>query len=431
MENYSSIRASKKGVASKSCSCSSSDETCSDFPPSCARGRVADLKGIKWGKAKEIKRAKDGPLVTTTKSQSAPLLINDLREQLEEAVKLGFAKYLLQSIVKKLLPKNRVCNCLSRVLSKENGVTVHQSKEHGKCFYGNLSVCSSLWLCPVCAMKISERRKKELALLLERHRDMRGYTLLVTFTFPHKYRDALPELLKMLRDAMRRNKSSRAAQKVRKLAGLIGTVRALEVTHGKRNGWHPHIHELWLLDGSVPESEAIETLKDELYGLWSKACIRSGLPKPSKRHGLDVRNGDYADKYVSKWGLESELTKAHTKKGRGGNCTPWDFLRDIFLTEDQQSKLLFREYAKAFKGQRQLVWSRGLKALYEIEDKKDAEIVREQDDQADFLGRIAFKDWLLILKHEVRGQLLHIGTLGGWEAIKDLIDDLREHDIKK
>jgi len=31
-------------------------------------------------------------------------------------------------------------------------------------------------------------------------------------------------------------------------------------------------------------------------------------------HGLDLRDGKYADKYVSKWGIEHELTKGHVKK---------------------------------------------------------------------------------------------------------------------
>jgi hypothetical protein len=280
----------------------------------------------------------------------------------------------------------------------------------------------------VCATKISERRRAELQLLLERHRATGGFVLMITYTFPHEYRDALPELLEMLREALRRSKGGRPKRRVREWAGLVGTVRALEITHGYRNGWHPHVHELWLLDGSVPENEVIEVLQEELYEFWVSACVRSGLPKPSKRHGLDVQNGEKAEKYVAKWGLESELTKAHIKKGKKGNRTPWDFLRDIFLTDDPQSKVLFREYAKAFKGQRQLVWSRGLKALYEIEDKKDAEIAREYREDSDMLGRVAYEDWKLVLKYEVRGQLLKIAELGGWQAVLDLLEDLKNCD---
>ena len=32
------------------------------------------------------------------------------------------------------------------------------------------------------------------------------------------------------------------------------------------------------------------------------------------QHGLDLRNGYYAEQYVSKWGIEDEVTKGHTKR---------------------------------------------------------------------------------------------------------------------
>ncbi|MGY0205275.1 hypothetical protein ACW7EJ_17835, partial [Acinetobacter soli] len=43
-----------------------------------------------------------------------------------------------------------------------------------------------------------------------------------------------------------------------------------------------------------------------------KACVTSGLDSPSMHHGLDLRNGYYADQYISKWGIEDEITKGHT-----------------------------------------------------------------------------------------------------------------------
>jgi hypothetical protein len=39
--------------------------------------------------------------------------------------------------------------------------------------------------------------------------------------------------------------------------------------------------------------------------------------------------------------------------------TPWDLARDFQETGDCRSAELFREFARAFKGKKQLVWSRG------------------------------------------------------------------------
>ncbi|MBV6575131.1 rolling circle replication protein, Rep63 protein, partial [Acinetobacter baumannii] len=77
------------------------------------------------------------------------------------------------------------------------------------------------------------------------------------------------------------------------------------------------------------------------------------LNAPSMRHGLDLRNGSYADQYVSKWGLEDELSKGNVKKGRNGGFTPFDLLN--FSIEDNEiygkkPSKLFQEFAISMKG---------------------------------------------------------------------------------
>ena len=47
---------------------------------------------------------------------------------------------------------------------------------------------------------------------------------------------------------------------------------------------------------------------------WQNCCKKAGLPIPSIEHGVDLQDGTFADEYVSKWGLEDEMTKGHTKK---------------------------------------------------------------------------------------------------------------------
>lgn len=92
----------------------------------------------------------------------------------------------------------------------------------------------------------------------------------------------------------------------------------------------------------------------ELAPLWIDACVKSGLPSPSLDRGLTVQDGSFADKYVSKWGLESEMTKGHSKIAKIGGMTPFALLENILETGDARSWALFQEYASAFKGKRQL-----------------------------------------------------------------------------
>ena len=57
-------------------------------------------------------------------------------------------------------------------------------------------------------------------------------------------------------------------------------------------------------------------MEEDMYRVWVDCCEKAGLDKPSRKHGLNLRNGDYANNYVAKWGLEHEMTKGHIKRAR-------------------------------------------------------------------------------------------------------------------
>ncbi|WP_458127413.1 hypothetical protein, partial [Raoultella ornithinolytica] len=69
-------------------------------------------------------------------------------------------------------------------------------------------------------------------------------------------------------------------------------------------------------------------MRMQFFEQWKKACEKAGLDQPSYEHGLDLRNGQKAASYVSKWGLEHEMTKGHIKKGKTDSKTPFDLLLD-------------------------------------------------------------------------------------------------------
>lgn len=149
--------------------------------------------------------------------------------------------------------------------------------------------------------------------------------------------------------------------------------------------------------------------QNELTGLWIKACINSGLNAPSMKHGLDLRNGYYAEQYVSKWGIEDEITKGHTKKGREGGYTPFDLLQLSIENQEIYGKLpskLFQEFAIAMKGARQLVWSRGLKKLLDIEEKTDEELAEETEKNAITLTTVEDFIFSLLCHYQKRHEYL-------------------------
>ena len=125
--------------------------------------------------------------------------------------------------------------------------------------------------------------------------------------------------------------------------GELGRIRAFEVTHGRKgtnNGWHPHYHFLQFCQVKADAAQLMDW-RTRLYLRWDACCQRAGLGSPSFAHGIDLQDGRKADRYISKWGLEDELTRGHTKKGRAGGETPFDLLRAVLADkEDRQAAAL-------------------------------------------------------------------------------------------
>jgi len=337
---------------------------------------------------------------------------------LRDAAECRLERFALQSIVRDLLPNSRTAKCL-RWRQKDKTVQVWKSKQHQRAHYKGLQTCSSVWTCPVCAAKISERRRTELQALIAAHEATGGVVLLNTRTFPHQRTDVLADLLDQLAKAEASYKAHRDYKTLAKAFGLVGTVRAVEVTYGS-NGWHPHVHELLFL--SVPV--AIADLEEDLFRIWQGAAVRAGFPSPCRAHGLQLQDGSNAAKYASKWGLESELTQWHRKRGKIESRTPFDLLRQVFEIQDKQAAALFREYAESFHGRHQLQFSRGLKKLYAITEISDDELASLQDDDAVLLGSLSPDQWRLVCDSGQRGSLLEVASSSGWDAVRDLLENL-------
>jgi hypothetical protein len=386
------------------------------------------------------------PLGNITKSSSTPdfkglqpatkidketgEVIQDVKEYCPVSSRLE--RFILQSAAKKALRGSRVTRinvCLTlRIKGAE--ITVRRSQDHKTCCYGGLGTCASVWVCAPCAGKISERRKVELQNAIEQHTSRGGDVLLLTLTNPHYLGDKLADVLEGQRLALKYFNGGRASKAFNESIGYIGSVRALEVTHGRKrtinNGWHPHYHILLFVQSGLD----LERLRVKFYERWLKACIKAKMPAlPDFKHGLRLDDGSKAAAYASKWGLESEMTKGHIKKANDGE-TPFDLLRAYAYDDDKQAAALFREFGETFKGKSQLFWSHGLKARFELEDVTDDELAAEQDDRAAVLGTIELDDWKRILKADVRGEILELAR-HGWEPVERFLLELKNNEQKK
>jgi hypothetical protein len=337
----------------------------------------------------------------------------DLADKLRE---VRTQRYALQSVARKALPNERVSKCLRRV---QNGqVEVWKHLNTNKSFYNGLLVCGSVWNCPLCSAKISERRKLELKTAFDMHTAEGGKIALLTLTFRHKKTDVLKDTIKNFTSATSKFRTGKRYQKIRDRMNVVGSIRVFEITYGK-NGFHPHIHIAIFYFNDVN----LDEIKFQMTDLWEKACAKYGLSILSGV-GLDLQDGEKANEYLSKhgsWSLEQEMSKSHVKTGKQGSLTPFDFLRFYLDSEDPLYLHLFKEYATALKGKTQCYWSRGLKSRFLIDEKSDEETAKESLEEADLLGIIPYEIWKIILKRDLRSNFLDWVEKNGFDSAFEFI----------
>jgi len=322
-------------------------------------------------------------------------------------------RYALQEVARSILREmterngkmtyvHQVRNCLRAKITKKKGVTLFYNVEREQANFGNLQRCYSVWNCPICSMTITEGRRSELKKGLSNWIDLGGHAYLVTFTNSHHKGDDLGQLLQGQKKAFKKFWEKTKVVKMLKCLGYQGRIVATEVTWGQDNGWHPHYHMIFFFDHEIDA----KGLQSYLALEWKDACIKAGLKAPDLIHGVDVRNGTYAAQYVSKWGLEEEVTKGHLKKGLNGSLTPFDLLRGA--STNNHFKTLFKQFADVFKGKQQLVWSKGLKDLLGIKQVTDEELIEETEKTSVEVSELGDMIWQLVLKYEKRAHVLEL-----------------------
>lgn len=330
------------------------------------------------------------------------------------------ARYSLHRAFKQIEPTHRTAQCLWCMVDPKKTVQVMLDVEQQRARYNNLRVCGSVWACPFCSAKISERRAGELSDALVVAKELGLKVALLTCTVPHVAQEALKPLLKKLQRSWRGFMDNRAGQVIQALLGVEGTIRNLETTHGE-NGWHPHFHCLVFYRNDVDLAE----IEGRWAAHWQHVCVKAGLRRPSDAHGLTLQNGDYAAKYVSKWGLEHEMTKSMHKVARKGGRTPFDILRDYEQGLDREENAkLFREFVAAFHGARQLVWSNGLKDLLAVEEVTDEELATREDERPTRLVCELNKEQWWVVRQHYRAALLSLAEKNP-AAIPAFLEDLQ------
>lgn len=348
--------------------------------------------------------------------------------------------FYLQSAAREICNQHRVCACC-RISVPGRDVEIWRDEERRRAKFRNVVRCGSVWVCPVCANSISARRRVELQNAISVW-SKKSIPVMVSFTVRHDKRDELGDTLRTITEAWRDMTSCRQWQTEKKQRGLKGYVRALEVTWGNRNGWHPHLHGLFFLSPEMCIAGFYRNMRE-----WWRDCVTEagGSSKWEYACALTVSDNSIAE-YITKWGHEpetktlerlsrwskaQEMTRVVSKHGQGEHLTPFDFLQ-AYMSDNTSGAAywghLYRKYATATWGQRQLTWSRGLRE--DISNLDDTEQVERIDGYA-LLAIISANDWRAIIDRDERGTILDCAARGDVAMMRDIIRDCRVERLHK
>lgn len=311
----------------------------------------------------------------------------------EKADRRG-VRYRLRKALWRESSLERVRNCGR--LPRSAGVGLRLG--NGAAGFSGLETCGSVWACPVCAAKIAARRAEELREVLA-WATANGHTVaLFTVTMRHHMGQKLADLWDAETKAWQAVTSGRRWVRDRDSYGVLGFVRAFEVTYGV-NGWHPHLHVILVLEGAVASGD-VATLGHSMFSRWKAQLHREGYDVSANNGGLDIKTTAGSvdvelSRYLAK-SLAMEVTHGHAKTGKNGGLTPFQIAQAVFDTGDADLLARWHEWEEVSKGRRQITWSRHLRQLAALDAEQSDEDVAAEDLGDEDLVLIDSADWWCI-----------------------------------
>lgn len=296
--------------------------------------------------------------------------------------------------------------------------------------YLGLEHCESIWACPVCAAAIRSVRANEIQDGAARHLAAGGGGLFITLTLPHGRKDKLRGLLAQVTQGWGKMLDRRAGREWKARLGLVGYIRAVEITHGG-NGWHPHLHLLALTEAPVGD-DTRDAFTAWLQAAWMGYASDRNWKGTAGEFGADVQDivaSDGLAKYVAKVqdgdGIDrvmgAELARADLKGSRAAaSRTPFELLADIATLrrdgtdpDGRQARAkaaLFAEFVAETSGLSALRWSKGLRDRLGVAEVSDAAIIATEDlgDNTRTVVSIPAVEWMVLCRQGARGELLDV-----------------------
>lgn len=276
---------------------------------------------------------------------------------------------------------------------------------NGRAYYHGLFKCGSVWDCPHCSGIISSHRKEEIEKALNIWRLDCGFVSLITYTVKHNKGHSLKEVMTACNEAYRFTKSGAPYKRFKEKYKILGSIVANEINYNEEFGWHYHRHEIVFSRSKID----VDQVDITLYKRYNNKLEELGFSSlPGIGVNISENEGDLA-KYLSKWGLENELTstKEFPEYVEASSKTPFELL------DDEKDYNYFIEYSKTMHGKKRLTWSKGMKDYFGINEVEDEELIDQDEVKEDEVIKvITHKEWQYIIKNDLYLEVLRQAELG-------------------
>jgi len=304
----------------------------------------------------------------------------NIREKLLSQNKYKLNRQLKQSlVVNGVVRKKAVVSCLQSCISAKKEVEIHLPKDKSYATLKNIFLCKNFWMCPVCRSNFLKQKRKDIQAVVSRH----------------KSKDTLLSMVEAIQRASSDLWTDRVWLGLKKKYQFDWWVRNIEVTWGKKNGFHVHIH---VLIGSLSDWMNMGEIEEKLYQAWNRLVQKYGMRGLDRDVGVNVIPAENAGEYLAKWSMSSEM--AGEKKGKGDNRSIGDLELDVlgYTTDEgyegyatlQQTSFLLQEYHEAFARRKFLQpggrFNKILKADKEEEENKEEEEEIIEDETVVFVN---------------------------------------------
>ena len=301
------------------------------------------------------------------------------------------AAWIIRSLTETLMPRTRWADCGNPVGAH---VEVKELDETGVMQPAKIATCASPWACLSCAAKIRAQRALEIDHVTKAHLAAGGGVTFLTFTFPHELRDSLEKCLDTVTAGWRSLVSGAVYAGVKQEDGtyiggargrwgIVGNIRAVEITDGLTFGWHPHLHVLCFHDRPLsPEDGSLQEFRAWWSNRWANWIKRTLSRDIHAERGVDavvVRDRAGIGEYVSK--IHFELVRGDLKDGRRKNRTPWQIALDAAETGDKRDMARWVEYCEATKRKWLVTGLAALRKLYGMPPEMSDEDAASQAQQ--------------------------------------------------